>query len=267
MPNGNALAAATQRYGALPPGGVWVDQAGPGSAYYPMHILDFDGMSTQDYLANYKGRIKFAKDAHRFDVRVIHAGGTVAAGEQDFFVNEKGKSEKSLDGATTITKTDYYTNMEAPRQMEKGTALLVDSIQIEIFQTTREYNAFTSNTDEPSDFTAAVAADTKPASNILAGIQRTMRVELWRGNELLGAGRLCDFPNEGGFSGILGGPTNEGIIQNGFGFPRRLREVCVLGENYLFTLKTFWERAVVCPNNVEIRAKLCGLEFRSVGGI
>jgi hypothetical protein len=39
---------------------VWIDTPGPQSLYYPKPIAEFAGMTMQDYLQNYKPRIKSA---------------------------------------------------------------------------------------------------------------------------------------------------------------------------------------------------------------
>jgi hypothetical protein len=244
---------------------VWVDAPGPTSLYYPKDIADFSGMTMEDYLRNYKPRIKGAFGNTRFDTLRVVAGQQVTRGLFRFFVIEQGKATTTIDdGATAYTKDENDTNMVQAGQMEKGTIFLADSIQIDVPVTHREFAGLTAA--QPTSFVAAVEADTKPASNILVGLQRSARFELWQKRELLAQGRLNDFPVEGGFSGVIGGSTNEGVLQNGFGVSRHLREVLLLGENYLFEMRMYIDRTITnWPIATEIQVQLSGLEINLTG--
>lgn len=266
MGNPAAQAAAVQQYGPLAADQVWIDTPGPASIYYPKNILDFDGMTASDYLSNFKGRIKNAIEGRRFDTRRVTAGAATVKGEVKFFNLAKGEATTTIDtGATAYNKDDFDTDMEQNGQMEKGTALLVDSVEVEVFGTHREFGALAAA--QPTTF-AVSATDTLAFSNTLVGIQRTCRFELKKKRELLSKGRLTDYPPQGGFSGVLGGATSEGILQNGFGFRKQLREIIVLAENYLFDFSMFMDVDIAAwPYATEIRVSLCGLELEAVGGL
>jgi hypothetical protein len=196
-------------------------------------------------------------------VRIV-AGQQVTKNVYKFFVIEQGKPTTTIDdGATAYVKDENDTNMVQAGQMEKGTIMLVDSIQIDVPLTHRDFGAATAA--DPTTF-AISATDTLGASNVLVGLQRSARFELWQKRDLLAQGRLNKFPVEGGFSGVLGGATSEGILQNGFGMKRHLREVLLLGENYLFELRMYIDRTIASvPYNTEIKVALSGLEISLTG--
>lgn len=263
--NPNAASAAVQQYGGLPVGHVWVDQPGAASIYYPKNILDFEGMTSMDYLANFKGRIKNVLDGGRFDTMRVTAGATVLKGEYKFFQLPIGELTATIDtGATPYRKDENDTDMLQSGQMEKDTALVVDSLQIDVTLPHRDFNLLA--VGEPTSFVPS-GTDTLSASNTLVGIQRTCRFEFNKKRDLLAKGRLKQFPPEGGFSGILGGATSEGIVQNGFGFRKPMREIVVLGGNYLFDVTLFVDVDIVFPYATEIHVNLAGLEIEGIGGL
>ena len=265
MSNPQALAAAIQQYGQLRGDQVWVDSPGPASMYYPKSILDFDGMTSIDYLANFRDRIKNVTEGSRFDTKRVTAGGTVLKGEYKFFQKKQGTPVTTIDtGAAAYTTDEFDTDMLQDGQMEKDTALIIDSVQIDLPLPHRDFNVL--SVAQPTSFVPS-ATDTLSASNTLVGIQRTCRFELRRKRELLSKGRLTNYPPEGGFSGVLGGATSEGIVQNGFGFRKPLREIVVFAGNYLFDFTMFVDVDVVFPYATEFRVSLCGIEIEAVAGL
>lgn len=247
----------------LMPGQVYVDRPGPGRLYDPTYIQNFDGMTTRDYLKYFKDGIKNARDHSRVDTRIWAPATTIAAGTYDFFQTKSGDEEMSLDGGTSITKTDYHTNMQEGGKIEKGASLIVDSLQIEVTIPHREFNAFSADLSPSS--AAVTATDTSSATAHMLALDRACIFELWRGQKLLAEGTLSDFPAEGGFFGAFGGSTPEGYIQNGFGQAKYLREIVVLDAGYLFKLKMRVLTGILSVLNVEIRPKLCGVLIETVG--
>jgi hypothetical protein len=251
---------------ALKPGWVNVDYPGPTPRLQPTFIQNLDGMTTRDYLKYFKDGIKDAQDIPRYYTRIWAPGTTIAANDGNataFFQKKVGDEELSLDGGTSITLTDYHTNMMEGGKIEKGTTLIVDSLQLEVTIPHREFNGFSADL---SPSTAVVTAtDTSSATAHMLALDRAIIFELWRGKKQLGQGTLSDFPSEGGFFGAFGGSTPEGYIQNGFGQPSHLRETIVLNDGYLFTLKARVLTAITNVLNVEIRAKLSGLQISTVG--
>lgn len=263
--NPQAQAAAVAAHGGLKPGEVWIDRPGPASIYYPKSILDFEGMTASDYLQNFKGRIKNAIEGHRFDTVRVTAGATVVKGVYKLFQLAIGENTTTIDsGATAYRKEDNDTDMLQNGQMEKDTALIVDSLQVELALPHRDFNVLA--VGQPTSFVPS-ATDTLSATNTLLGVQRTVRFEFSKKRDLLAKGRLTDFPPEGGFSGVLGGATSEGFVQNGFGFRRPMREITVLGGNYLFDVSMHVDVDVVFPYATELRVKLAGLEIEGIGGL
>lgn len=261
-PSGLALAGL-----ALLPTQVAVDLPGPMPRIQAANLKDFDGMTMRDYLKYWKDGIQGAIDHTRYDTRIWAPGTTIAADGAGnagaFFQKRVGDEELSLDGGTSITKTDYHTNMAEGQKIEKGATLLIDSLQIEVAISHREFNAFTA--DLSPNTAVVTATDTSSATNHMLLLDRCIIFELWRNKELLAEGTLSDFPSAGGFFGSFGGSTPEGYIQNGFGQPNYLRKVLVLEAGYLFTLKTRVLNAITNVLNVEIRAKLSGLKVSTAG--
>lgn len=260
---GGMLAMAMVSMPAVRAGEVVYDRPGPTPFYEVTNVNNFDGMTSRDYLKYFKDGIKNARQHQRWDTRIWAPATTIAVGTYDFFAVSPGADEPSLDGGTVITKTDYLTNMQEGKKLERGSSLIVDSLQIEVVIPHREFNAFSADLSPAS--AAVTSTDTSSATAHMLALDRAAIFELWRGNRLLAEGSLSDFPCAGGFFGAFGGATPEGYIQNGLGEPNYLREIIVLQEGYLFKLKMRVLTAILSVLNVEIRPRLCGVLVETVG--
>ena len=225
-----------------------------------------NNMPFADYAEKFQGRIMHARDHRRRDTRVVAAASTILKKVHKFFDAPKDStSEKSLDGSITIDpKDESFTNMVESSKIEAGSTLIVESVQVGIFQTHRDFNAFAAGTGEPSDATPA-ATDTLSATNVLIGLCRSAEVRFGLGRDVKAEGSPDSFPPDRGFSGALGGATPEGWIQIGFGAAKPMREIVVLQNLYHFFVEWEQYRALITPMNVEIEIALCGVLLESVG--
>lgn len=236
-------------------------ERGMNPTLYRRTLLEtLDGITMEEYTKNYKGRIKNAHDHDRYDTAIIPAATAVSAGDKQLFNVPNAQTGPNLAG-TNYKRDEADTNMVEANQLEFGNFLIVESFQVQILATTREYAAFTDA--KPTDL-APAAAGTIAASNSVAGIANDFFIDFKVGKRSLCSGPLIKFPSEYVLSGAFGADTDEGFVQVGMGKPRPLREVVVLQpkQNFTVTIKVF--RATTVPQNLKIRVYLCGVLLESV---
>lgn len=205
-------------------------------------------------------------DHRRYDTNVVMAATDLAKQTNEFF-NKKihANDRKTLDGGTTIVDLDEsYTNMLEASKIEQGWTLIVDSVQVDLIQSHRDFNAFTANTGQPSTG-APSATDTNSATTQYLGLCRSCFVQFESvdnvDKEIFAQGRIDDFPSDRSVCGAFGGSTPEGFIGNFNydGSPEYLRNPVVLQSQHLFRVILTALRTFTCPLNAEIGIGLVGL--------
>jgi hypothetical protein len=257
---------------ATPPRIVPRDPNNPSAGFYvypstrlPVTLADIENLQMPDYLGM-KGKIVNAVDHRRFDTNVVMAATDLAKGEYFYFDKKKNSTDrKTLDGGTTIAILDQtYTNMLDANRIEESWSLIVDSLQVDLIQSHRDFSGFTSNTGEPSTG-APSATDTNSATTQFLALTRNVNVKFETidnvEKEIFAEGRIDDFPSDRSVCGAFGGATPEGFIGN-FNYdgqPEYLRSPVVLQSQHLFQVVLQALRTVTCPLNAEIGIALSGL--------
>lgn len=235
----------------------------PGYAY-SLPLRKINGMPTTDYINQIKDDILDADDYRLFDTRGIAAGTNLTARKYDFFNIPAEGQETSLDGSVTILqKTANYTNLLENGKVEGGNTMIVDSLQVAVFCTHRDFNAFTANSIFPSTG-APNATDTNSGTLNLQALNYNTYLTFSEPNHgNFAEGNLAAFPSEEVFSGAFGGQTTEGWIQIGMGQPQYLRYVRVLQELHHFDVDLTCYATVTFPIQLVIQIALCGIKLKS----
>jgi hypothetical protein len=246
------------------PGGVRRAQFLPSSDVFQLPLRQIDGMPTTEYLATLKDKILDAVEYDFFDTRICTAATTLTANQYRFFNIAQGGTENTLDGGTSITtKTPEYTNAIESGKVEGGNTLIVDSFQVSVFMTHRDFNALTANTGLPSTG-APSGTDTNSATNSLLAWAYGSYFTFSEPNRGIWCeGNPLTFPSDEVLTGSFGGSTPEGWVQVGAGRPRYLRYVRVLQSLHHFDCIMNVYRTITMPLQLIIRVKLCGLKLVS----
>jgi hypothetical protein len=231
--------------------------------YVPQPFMTLDGLSAQEYNQFFKGQIKDAVDTVRFDTLRIIAGTAIGLTDKLLFNTKAGDNTTTADGGQTYKKDKVDTNMKVANEMEFGNVLIVESFQVEVMNTAQLATADTVN--RITDPTAASAAATTASAslNLFAFLSQCW-IEFKVGDRTVLEGRPLDWPSQGGIYGFAGG-ADEGIVQNGFGFARSLRNIVVLraGEQFGVTLTPYTNITPTIDINCVV--KLAGVRLRPVG--
>lgn len=231
--------------------------------YERTFLETLDGISAQEYNQLFKGRIKNAIDTIRFDTLRIIGATAIGAGDKSMFNVGVNGTGTSADGGTTFKKTKFDTNMRVANEMEYENVLLVESFQCEAILTAQLPTADTVNVI--TDPTAASAAATTAAASInLFALYHQSWVTFTVGDRIVLEGRIGDFPSQGGIWGFAGG-ADEGVVQNGFGYGRQLREIVVLRPGEQFGVNVNFPVSFTPTQDINLVVKLCGVRLRPVG--
>lgn len=244
------------------PGSFEVRPVGAGPGYYARTYLNnLNGITLQEFAAQYKGRIKKAKNFNLFDTRIVLKDGTIAAGEYDFFTKQIGQTESTLDGGATITKTDDLTNMKEPNKVALGKVLIITSFQVRCNPTAREFASVAGGRPTSA---APAAAGTTSACNNLVALDRggIFRVEI--GDDEVSEGRLLDYPPKAHMSGAFGSVDDEGFAQSGSGCPNYLDEIVILPGQQLFFVKWKFPVDLIVAQNMQIEFGMHGILIEGV---
>lgn len=221
-----------------------------------MELDNLHGMPAAEWWKIYRPTIVNARKYKLRDTRLIAGGATVAAKVYQFFAAPIGQPDTSLDGSIAIpTKTKRLTNIETAQRLEPGQVMIVDSIQAKMPVTSRDFATIVAG--EPTDLTPNTTT-TNASVNTVVGLCRDTHLTVREGQEIIGEGRLDDFPSDSIFSGSYGGDSDEGFTQIGNGFSKPLTEIYVLRGGRLFHTELEFFNGVLCPQNVEMEISLCG---------
>lgn len=232
------------------------------TALYKRTFLEtLDEMPFADYVKFFDGRIKSAHDTDRYDTLRIDGAATLQKGRYALFNVPRDGDAKTTNG-TPYIKDKGDTNMVEGNKMEYGTILIVECIQVQLVATTREFA--TLQQGEPTDLTPA-AAGNMSASNTVVGLADNIFLQFRVGDVIKAEGILSKFPCEYGFSGAIGGDTDEGFVQVGFGRRRPLKQIVVLKPGQYFTVELEVLRSLFVPQSAQIRVFLSGQQLGPVG--
>jgi hypothetical protein len=247
-----------------PQGAVWVNKPGPLNQWTLLTLDEIDGMPVEDFMKYYGGgkRVAGARDHKRYHSKFWAPATTIAANPAgiSFFQTTNGDEETSLDGGTSITVTDYISNMADKGRMELNATFIIYALGIRVDIPHREFNAFSADLQPVS--AVVTSTDTSSATAHQLIIDRSAVFELIKGSgvsvDTVAQGSLFDFPSKGGPGGIASGNTVEGVATNGNGFLNYLDEVVVLESGRQFRLLMHTYNAMLNVLNVEVRPILYG---------
>lgn len=232
--------------------------------YVPTPLMTLDGLSAQDYNQYFKGQIKDAIDSVRFSRLRILGGTAVGLTDKSLFNFSVGQSGvPTADGGTTFKALKDDTNMRQASEMEYGNVFIVEGFECELMTPFQLATADTVN--EITDPTAASASATTASATLNAlAIATQSWVTFTVGDRTVLEGRVCDWPQSNGFSGIAGG-ADEGIIINGVGFARALRNIVVLHPGEQFGVTVSFTSNITPTQDMNLVVKLRGTRLRPVG--
>jgi hypothetical protein len=262
----------------------------PGGFYEPPNLTFADGsplpllngLTEEQAAILSKYDPKQVIDARRFDTKYAVAGTAVNGGDILFFAQQVGQQDTLINNpAVSFTKNRMNTNMVQSGQLERGTTLIVTSIQAQVsFPNNLDSSLQASgNTTLPNVTGTAVGADTNKAG-ILAGdlwnaICKGGYIEFIVGPNKFENGTLDMFPSEFGASGynaaVQAGtsvatsiPVIDGVTNNGFGFARQMLfpRTILPGQN--FSVKLNFYNNFTPSRNFDIKIILAGLELRDI---
>lgn len=227
---------------------------------YPLETLQ--GMSADEYKQLFDGKIQSAIDDDIYDTVRIVAGQTLAKKTVNMFSVPNGSDAKTADnGASVYTKDEGDTNMTEGNRMEWGNTFILDRLQVQLFQSDREFNA--ASLGKPSDLTAATTATTVSSPNIVFGLLDNISLSFRLGDRVKARGPLYKFPSEYVLSGAIGN-HDSGFTQNGIGFSKPLEQIVVLRPGQHFNIDLSVLRSLVVPTNVQIKVFGSGVRLEPV---
>lgn len=222
-------------------------------------------------------------DTVLYDTKSYVAGTAVNSSDTIFFATPvNGTDTLGNNSAVSFVKTPMQTNLVQAGQLQRGETLLVTSLQacITIPGNLDVSVQSTGNTTLPLA-TGTNATLTASTSGILMGNLYNAIVKSgvlrWKvGNNFFEGGPLEQFPSEFGASGFNSGvelgtvtagsniSANDGVINNGFGFPRQLiiPRTIIAGQNFGVYLNFY--NLFNPGRNFDIQICLRGLLYRDV---
>lgn len=221
-------------------------------------------------------------DGCRYDTKYAVAGTAVNGSDIFFFTQQVGQQDQLVNNsAVTFQKTKAMTNMVQSGQLERGTTMIVTSIQcmVSIPNNLDQTLQGSGNTTLPL-ITGLAEAATTATSGVLAGglwsaICKQGYVELTVGPNRFEAGPMIQFPSEFGASGFNAAvqngtvvatdiPVIDGVVNNGFGFARQLLVPRTIEPGQNFNVKLNFFNLFNPSRNFEIQVLLRGLELRDI---
>lgn len=221
-------------------------------------------------------------DGSRYDTKYAVAGTAVNGSDVFFFTQQVGQQDQLINNsAVTFQKTKAMTNMVQSSQLERGTTMIVTSIQCMIaIPNNLDFSLQSSgNTTLPNVTGTAVGATTSLAGvlggGLWAAIAKQGYIELTVGPNRFEAGPLIQFPSEFGASGFNAAvqtgtvvatdiPVIDGVVNNGFGFARQLLVPRTIEPGQNFNVKLNFFNLFTPSRNIDIQIILRGLELRDI---
>lgn len=233
----------------------------PAPLFYQTNLMSLDGVSAQEYASMFKGNIKNAIDSVRFSRLRIAGGVAVSTTPLNFFSGKPGIAGATAAGtAITLLKDD--TNMRQPNEMEFGNYFIVESVQILCIATAQTATTDVNNEITVPDAAAIISSSVSASINMYKAMLQAW-FEFKVGDNVKCEGLPIDFPPSCGLTGF-GGGLDEGLVQNGFGFGKALRNIVILRptEQFLATLEfpTAWTPS----QDLDLYVRLMGTRLKPV---
>lgn len=221
-------------------------------------------------------------DGVLYDTKYAVAGTAVNGGDVLFFQQQLGQQDTLMNNAAvSFTKTYADTNMQQSGILERGTLMIVTSLQAQISIPNNLDQSLQSsgNTTQPLITGLAEAAVTASSGALVGGLWHAITevgyVSLKVGNNRFEEGLLSHFPCEFGASGFNAAvqngtvvatdiPVIDGIINNGFGLPRTFIYPRTIEPGQAFNCKLNFYNNFNPSRNFRIRLILRGLILRDV---
>jgi hypothetical protein len=212
-----------------------------------------------------------------------YVAGTAVNGQDVLFFQQQLAQQDALgnNSAVTFTKQFCDTNMVQSGQLERGTTMIVTSLQaqISIPNNLDQSLQASGNTTQPLITGLAEAAVTATSGALVGGLWHAITeagyIQLKVGPNRFEEGLLSHFPSEFGASGFNAGvqngtvvatdiPVIDGIINNGFGIARNFiyPRTILPGQN--FNVKLNFYNLFNPSRNFRIRILLRGLLLSDV---
>ncbi len=217
------------------------------------------------------------------DTKYFKAGTAVSGSDLIFFALPINSLDTlGNDSTVQFSKTPMSTNMVQNGQLQRGETLVVTSLQalITIPGNLDVTTQSTGNTTLPLATGTNATLDATHSGivmgNLYNAIAKSGVIRFKVGNNFFENGPLEQFPAEFGASGFNSGvelgtvtagsniSTNDGIINNGFGFPRQLAipRTIVAGQNFGVYLNFY--NLFNPGRNFDIQIILRGLLYRDI---
>jgi hypothetical protein len=166
-----------------------------------------------EYLS-YHNRIVNARSQVYYDTIRLESGTAWTSGQSTkAFMVGKDQNGAILNTGTAITKSGFDTNMIKGGQFESGTTVIVSAIEVMIMLNGRLATADTSGLiSNPAP--AAKTANTYSAALLLQAILDQTKLTFEMGERRQENGLFFMFPCRYGIFGVIGGDTEEAVVQN-----------------------------------------------------
>ena len=221
-------------------------------------------------------------DGSIYDTKYAVAGTAVNQNDIIFFSQQLAQQDALINNsAVTFTKTRMDTNMTMSGQLERGTTMLVTSLQAQVTIPNNLDSTLqgSGNTTLPLVTGTAVGATTTTAGVLAGGLWKAITsagyLEFIVGPNRFENGTIDQFPCEFGASGFNAAvesgtivatniPVIDGVVNNGFGFARQFffPRTILPGQN--FQVKLNFYNLFNPSRNFNIKVLLRGLIMRDI---
>jgi hypothetical protein len=185
-----------------------------------------------------------------------------------FFTTGVGQQANVANAASENYIKDFIdTNLQGGNNLPRDQFLIVRSIQFEVNitdATDTTYPTTGVGTELPTDPTAAAAV---AGGNLINALLHQAYMQFWVGEKPYEEGPIIQFPSEFGISGFsgFGVSTNfEGVMNNGFGYPRLLFVERLIPELTNFRVDLRFAQALTITRQLVIQCLLRGILLRAV---
>lgn len=221
-------------------------------------------------------------DGLLYDTKYAVAGTAVNGSDVLFFQQQLGQTDPLINNsAVSFTKTYADTNMTQSGQLERGTTMIVTSLQaqVSIPNNLDQTLQASGNTTQPLITGLAEAAVTASSGALVGGLWHAITeagyCSFKVGQNRFEEGLLSHFPSEFGASGFNAAvqngtvvatdiPVIDGIINNGFGVARTFLYPRTILPGQNFNVKFNFYNNFNPSRNFRIRLILRGLILRDV---
>lgn len=221
-------------------------------------------------------------DGSLYDTKYAKAGAAVNQNDVIFFAQQVAQTDTVInDSAVSFVKTKMDTNMTQSGQLERGTTMIVTSLQAQVSIPNNLDSTLqgSGNTTLPAVTGTAVGAITTTAGVLAGGLWKAITssgyLEFVVGPNRFENGTIDQFPCEFGASGFNAAvesgtvvatniPVIDGVVNNGFGFARQflIPRTILPGQN--FSVKLNFYNLFTPSRGFNIKVLLRGLILRDI---